>query len=145
MVSAAANHDPKPKQVVNFGQSKVFGPNIIGNREDLNNNRKTLAPSQAAASLAESQEEIKVPELAKVSVSQFVRNVQNKKDLLFALKVKGKFRHSLLSFSLLFFLGQIFLPEDRYCTLEYMKNILAGRKEFLKNDEVRHSMVPRFK
>ena len=43
------------------------------------------------------------------------------------------------------FLGQIYLPERRYCTMEYLRAILNGRKRYFKNEQARKVRVPRFR
>jgi len=76
-------------------------------------------------------------------MSQFMRNVDSKRNLVYALEVKGK--SALPIFTILFRLGQIYLPERRYCTLAYLKSLLSGEKSFFKNQEVRPVKVPRYK
>ena len=72
-----------------------------------------------------------------------MRNVDSKKDLLFALKVKGKY--DTIYRSDYCDAGQIFLPEDRFCTMDYLKDLLSGRRRYLRNSEARRPSIPRFK
>ena len=37
------------------------------------------------------------------------------------------------------------MPERRYCTMEYLRGVLNGRKKVFKNEEVRKVRVPRYK
>ena len=37
------------------------------------------------------------------------------------------------------------LPDKRYCTLEFLKQLLSGAKRYFKNSEVRPVNVPRYK
>ena len=39
----------------------------------------------------------------------------------------------------------MFLPDKRFCTLEYLKAIMAGKKAYFKNSEVRQVNIPRYK
>ena len=39
----------------------------------------------------------------------------------------------------------MYLPEKRYCTLEFLKGLLSGTKSYFKNSEVRPVNVPRYK
>lgn len=76
-----------------------------------------------------------------VTMSQFSRNVHSKRDLLFALEVKGKYPLRLF----ISYVGQIFLPEKRFCTLVFLKGIMSGRKAFFKNADLRPVNIPRYK
>ena len=75
-------------------------------------------------------------------MSQFMRNVSSKRDLTYALGVKGKIY--LLVIVIVYCRSNI-LPEKRYCTLAYLKGILSGAKQFFRNSEVRSVNVPRYK
>ena len=86
-------------------------------------------------------EETKGPTL--VSVQQFVRNVSCKKDLLWALQVKGKFDDIRSPASPVPApVGQIFLPSCRFATLDFLKDILSGRKAYFTMSQVRPIKVP---
>ena len=37
------------------------------------------------------------------------------------------------------------MPEQRYCSMEYLRGVLNGRKKVFKNEEVRKVRVPRYK
>ena len=37
------------------------------------------------------------------------------------------------------------LPDRRYCTLHFLKQILSGKKLFYTNEQIRKVIVPRFK
>ena len=39
----------------------------------------------------------------------------------------------------------MFLPERRYCTMEFVRAVMNGRKRYFKNEEVRKVRVPRYK
>ena len=43
------------------------------------------------------------------------------------------------------YLGQIYLPERRYCTMPFLKAILSGKKKHFLNKDVRRISVPRYK
>ena len=43
------------------------------------------------------------------------------------------------------FSGQIYLPERRFCSMEFIRALLNGRKRYFKNDELRKVKVPRYK
>ena len=42
-------------------------------------------------------------------------------------------------------LGQILLPEKRYCTMDFLKALLSGKKSIMKNQDVHPINVPRYK
>ena len=42
-------------------------------------------------------------------------------------------------------LGQYFLPDKRYCNLEYLKGVLSGAISVYRNEQVRPVNIPRFK
>ena len=79
----------------------------------------------------------------KLSLDQFTRKVSNKKDLLYTLSVKGKTANFPAHFPSS--TGQIYLPERRYCTMEFIRALLNGRKRYFKNEELRKVKVPRYK
>ena len=113
------------------------GPNIIGNAEE------GPRPSGINFKPFMHHEENKRPAAnEKLSLDQFARKVSNKNNLLYTLSVKGKTAHFPLIFRVS---GQIYLPERRYCTMEYIRALLNGRKRYFKNDELRKVKVPRYK
>ena len=61
---------------------------------------------------------------------------------MYILGVKGKsdFKGSNVDF-----LGQYFLPEKRYCNLDYLRGVLSGAISVYRNEEVRPVNIPRFK
>ena len=61
---------------------------------------------------------------------------------MYILGVKGKQNLVWLTFG---FLGQLFLPEKRYCNLEYLRGVLSGAISVYRNDEVKPVNIPRFK
>ena len=64
-------------------------PNIISNAEPTYNLPLAPVTSQICTNIDMNDEEVKNA-VASVSVSQFVRNVQSKSQLIFALSVQGK-------------------------------------------------------
>ena len=48
----------------------------------------------------------------------------------------------MLNEALLYTIGQVFLPEYKYCTLRFMKSLFSGEKKFYQNFEVNISRVP---
>ena len=78
----------------------------------------------------------------KVTVSEFQKNVQSKAELIYILGVKGK---RDISSSHFHYLGQYFLPDKRYCSLDYLRAVLSGAISVYRNEQVRPVNIPRFK
>ena len=81
----------------------------------------------------------------KLSLDQFTRKVSNKNNLLHTLSIKGMDFCTFSRVSLHSPTGQIYLPERRYCTMDFVRALLNGRKRYFKNEELRKVKVPRYK
>ena len=53
--------------------------------------------------------------------------------------MRAFFNHSRLV------LGQLYLPERRFCSMDFLRGVLNGRKSVFKNSEVQRVKVPRYK
>ena len=116
------------------------GPNVIGNAAV----QMSLAAQPFDFNSFKYEEEKKeVNTNAKLTLDQFTRKVHSKHDLLYALGIKGKQVSNFNRFSSI--VGQMFLPEQRYCTMDYLRSILNGSKRVFKNVEVRKVKVPRYR
>jgi hypothetical protein len=59
--------------------------------------------------------------------------------------VKNKIHSKKDLFAILRFEGQYYLPPLGDCSLDFLKDVLAGRKRLIPLAEVKHVEVPRFK
>ena len=78
----------------------------------------------------------------KLTMQQFSRKVSSRHDLVFALAYKGKYVGLVYIFGAI---GQFYLPDKRYCTMQYLRDVLNGSKKAFKMDEVKKVQVPRYK
>ena len=88
-------------------------------------------------------EEVKLdtPENMDVTINQVTQHVSSKDDLLYALKIKGKSQW-IIWWQI--WAGQIYLPEERHCTLEFLRAILNGQKSYYVTKDVKLVSVPRY-
>jgi len=64
----------------------------------------------------------------RISLKKFEGLFDSKKELYYRLTVLGKFLN--LSYLTQNLIGQVFLPEKKFCTLKFMQSLLNGKKSF---------------
>ena len=67
-------------------------------------------------------------QIKKVSLKKFEGLFDSKKELFYRLTVLGKFTKP--NYFTPHLIGQVFLPERKFCTLRFMKSLLSGEKRF---------------